>query len=1003
MGKGKKITIGFWYHLSAHFVVCKGPVDSVNRILYGERVAWEGSATTNQTILIDRADLHGGEKREGGLYGNVTFLLGGPSQQRTDYLVEKHGVTSPAYRGVTSLLFTGTGGELAPTAPVEDDDGETVFDRIFSHPFRGNKGFTWSALNRYFKSLWVDVTRRYSDWYGNPWYSARLAIGDYDMNPIHIIYQALTDPRFGAGISVADLDDASFRAAADQLYTENFGMSLVWEDQMSVEDFVKYVLNHIHGTISPAPETGLLTMRLIRSGYSVESLPVLGPEDCILDDFARSSWGDTVNEVTVKYLDYEGNEQSVTVSDPASISAQGVVSQTVEYYGVRNSTLAVRLAQRDLNMYSQPLAKFTIRANRNAYDYYVGRVFRFSYPARGLDNVVLRVLEMDAGNLDDGFIRIEAVEDIFGMPSSSYAANPPTSFVPPTTTPQPVATYKLVEASYTDILNLFDESEINTFSSNFGYTLALGLSPSEDSTGFALYGSNTTALSSYLWRGPGLFCPYATLAETITATQTTFTLANGDHLSSLALGAYGYLGDELVELVDGYDNIVTVRRGCQDTVPLAHPAGTQIFWYSGYWYAIDSTERVASEAVNYRYVTETLSGTLDIASAPARSITMANRYERPYPPGNLRVNGVAYPSSVSYSSGSLQISWAHRDRTQQIVGLVDHTQSDIGPEEWTTATGIPRRTYYTVSIHNPTTGAQLSSYDTHANFAYWPTHELARALGATVTGSGMSASLFGLTTILPGGTTVIRGQRYFPSTITRGGLTVSAGDLASSYSDTIRGPNIISGARYFEVTAVHGTVEVLLGYTPDVDKPLPETYGNIIDYPFGYRTVSLGGISAGNTMRVAVSITQAAVWTAFGAFTAPNIPGTSGGTALATFAGVGQTQAEVNALQDYDPGEGLVILLRISTLGACAYLNVGNLPSSYSVPSGFTWLVTGLNQNIVAPARYGVQVASKLLKPDGQILSSWQSARHTIFAPYSFQASGGIAAGGAATASVINV
>lgn len=1003
MGKSKKITIGFWYHLSAHFVVCKGPVDSVNRITYGERVAWEGSITSNQTLLIDQPGLHGGNKKEGGLYGNVTFMLGGQEQGLSPYLVEKHGAASPAYRGLTSLLFTGTGGELAPIAPEDEDDGESFLDQIRSIPFRGNKGFTWAALNRYFKSLWIDVTRRYSDWYGAPWYPERLAIGQYDMNPIHIIYQAITDPRFGAGISTADIDDSSFRAAADTLYTENFGMSLRWEEQMSVEDFIKYVLNHIHGSISPAPETGRLTMRLIRSGYDVNSLTTLGPEDCILDDFARAAWGDSVNEVTVKYLDYEENEQSVTVSDPASISVQGVVSYTSEYHGVRNRDLAVRLAQRDLNLYSQPLAKFTIRVNRRAYDFYVGRVFRLTYPARGIESVIVRVLEMDAGTLEDGYIRIEAVEDIFGMPSTSYAANPPTGFVPPSTTPQPVTTYKLVEASYTDIINLFSDSEIATFGEDFGYTLALGLAPSEDSTGFALYGSNVTTLANYLWRGQGDFCPYATLASAITADQTTISLANGDRLSTLALRSYGYLGDELIELVNGYDTFATIRRGCQDTVPVAHQAGTQIFWYSGYWYGLDGTERVDNETVYYRYLTDSLGGQLAIGSAPARTITMANRYERPYPPGNLLINGNPYPATVTYLNGALGLTWAHRDRTQQIVSLVDHTQGSIGPEEWTSADGSRNRTFYRASIHNPNTGAMLSSYDTYATSADWPRHDIARAFGTSVATSGLTESLLGFTTILPGGCTAHRSEYYAPVGVTRGDISLAEGDPISGYGDVVRGPSITTGSRYFEVGCVRGTVTVLLGYAPDADKPIPGVYASISDYPFGMKTFQIGAVSLGQVLRVAVDMTQARYWVSTGDFTAGNVPGSSGGTSLADVAGVGGDQAALNAVQDYDPGEPLVILLRFNTLGDTAYLNTGNLPARFSAPAGFTWASGSGAVTLSPPTRYEVRVTSRLRRPNGVILDSWQSARHVILVPYTFSGSGGITSGGAATATLTNV
>jgi hypothetical protein len=38
---------------------------------------------------------------------------------------------------------------------------------------------------------------------------------------------------------------------------------------------------------------------------------------------------------------------------------------------------------------------------------------------------------------------------------------------------------------------------------------------------------------------------------------------------------------------------------------------------------------------------------------------MNRRQNRPYPPGNVRINAAVYPATVK---GDLAISWSHRDR-----------------------------------------------------------------------------------------------------------------------------------------------------------------------------------------------------------------------------------------------------------------------------------------------------------------------------------------------------
>jgi hypothetical protein len=45
----------------------------------------------------------------------------------------------------------------------------------------------------------------------------------YDMNPAHIIRECLTDTNWGMGYPESDIDDVSFTAAANTLYSESNG------------------------------------------------------------------------------------------------------------------------------------------------------------------------------------------------------------------------------------------------------------------------------------------------------------------------------------------------------------------------------------------------------------------------------------------------------------------------------------------------------------------------------------------------------------------------------------------------------------------------------------------------------------------------------------------------------------------------------------------------------------------------------------------------------------
>jgi len=132
-------------------------------------------------------------------------------------------------------------------------------------------------------------------------------------------------------------------------------------------------------------------------------------------------------------------ETSIAVQDLANIQAQGaVVSQTRRYPGITSDNLAARLAMRDLASVSTPLAKVRLKVNRKAWNLYPGDVFKLEWPALGIAGLVMRIAGVDGGSLTNGAISIDAVEDVFGLPSAVYTASQPTGWTDPV--PAPSAT-----------------------------------------------------------------------------------------------------------------------------------------------------------------------------------------------------------------------------------------------------------------------------------------------------------------------------------------------------------------------------------------------------------------------------------------------------------------------------------------------------------------------------------------------------------------------------------
>lgn len=661
-GSSKSVTVGYRYYLGMHLAICHGPVDAITEVQVGERQAWSGNLTTSGRITVNAPELFGGEKREGGISGSVDAAFGEAGQAANDYLVSKIGAPQPAYRGLLSL----------------------VLRQVYI-----------AANNPYIKPWAVRVKRCFRDWYPTKAEISGAA------NPAHIIYESLTNSAWGMGYPVVSIDDTSFKAAADALSAEGFGLNMIWLQQSTIEQFVREVLDHIGGVLTTSPSTGRFILKLVRANYTLASLPVLDPSNVIeLESFQRAAWGETTNELVLIYTKADTyKETSITVQDLANIQAQGaVVSQTRRYPGITADALAARVAMRDLAAVSTPLAKVRLKVNRRAWSLTPGDVFNLSWPTLGIDGLAMRIAAIDGGTLTQGTISIDAVEDVFGLPQASYTAPQPSGWVDPVPAPSATSPRRLVEAPYWDIARAMSASELAYLDVTDCYLQTLGGRPASGALNYDIY-SKTSSASTYSQRSQGEFCPNAVLAADVgRAVTSTITYGSEVDIDLVTVGGYAYLNDEAVAItaINTSTKSLTVNRGVLDTVPTSHAAGSRI-WFADGAQGVDPTEYAAGETVNARLLTVTGKGTLALASAPTDSLAMNRRQNRPYPPGNVKINNVAYPA---VAKGDLVISWAHRDRLSQTVSLVPQTNGNIGPEASVTYTlriygeaGSLRRTY----------------------------------------------------------------------------------------------------------------------------------------------------------------------------------------------------------------------------------------------------------------------------------------------------------------------
>ena len=568
----------------------------------------------------------------------------------------------------------------------------------------------------------------------------------YDsMNPAHIIYQCLTDTNWGMGYPTSAIDNTTFTAVADALYAENFGLSMVWNQQETIENFVGVIMDHIGGILYVDPATGKFALKLLRADYNRESLPQYGATNLIsAERYQRQAWGETINEISVVYTDYNiGNEVSVTVQDIANINMQGgIVSQIRSYTGITNPSLAQRVALRDLQSLATPLARIELRATRAAWSVFPGDVFRLSWPEYGIDDVVYRALEVNRGTLQNGEILIKAVEDVFGLPDNTYLVEQTAEWVNPSNPPAAAPYRKMIEAPYWDLARNLSVADLYYVDTLSGYLETAAVRPSGDATNYSIYARVGSA--DYAEGGNGDFCPSATVVEALTKTTTAVTLANAVDLDIFEVGGYAVIDSEyvLVSALDATALTATISRGVLDTVPVAHSSGARI-WFADSFTGFTTTEYVDGEVVDIKLLPVTGRGELDISLAPVDSLTMDQRQYRPYPPGNVRFDTLEWPAAID-GAADIVMTWAHRDRLAQTAYIVEQDEASIGPEASVTysvevadealtvlhsATGITAATA-TVPASSLTSGMlRFRLWSVRGGVTNWQTHEHFAILG----------------------------------------------------------------------------------------------------------------------------------------------------------------------------------------------------------------------------------------------------------------------------------
>jgi hypothetical protein len=431
---------------------------------------------------------------------------------------------------------------------------------------------------------------------------------------------------------------------------------------------------------------------LIRDDYVEDDLPLFTPTSGLLDitEDDSASQDNAFNEIIGTGRDPITNEDfQVRVHNLAARQSTGAYNTLdKDFSGIPTRDLMARVLQRELRVHSSGLKKFTVVLDRAGWRIRPGMPFRIQDTRRGIGMMVLRAGEITDLSFRDGRVTIKAMQDVYGMPSTSYVLPVDSTWAPPPTEAIPATEARLVEANYRDMVRRIGEATMATLDPTDAYIGSLALSPNSAMPEYLL-ATRAAGETDFDDDTVGPFTGAATLVDAIGPYETIFFLTGVFDFTEELIGQAILVDDEQMGVVafDDTTGEIEVERGVADTIPASHAAAATV-WTIDDDLVTDLRVYASGETVEAYVLTKTSSDVLDPAETDLITLDLTGRQGRPYPPGNVEVDGelaLALPLPL-VERDEPTVTWAHRDRILQADQLVGHPEASVGPEVGVTYT-----------------------------------------------------------------------------------------------------------------------------------------------------------------------------------------------------------------------------------------------------------------------------------------------------------------------------
>jgi hypothetical protein len=720
------------YDAVALLSYCAGPVDNViaiasDGVILDDTVRDLTSGPVDLFVEIDSSS------EGGGMAGPISLLPGLPAQDIPDLFSEtltdddgnpypdfkdiNGDPIMPAFRGLFTVLMG---------AYVDPGDTPEFLHRLGLNLVYGQADSVerfYFGTQPTFRTIEVLAQRMHLRGYGAAqWYDVAVDISATEMNPAHIIHELLTDPVYGYGIDSSAMDDtinapvSTFQTAANRLITDELGLSFVYGQQQSRLETIKEVLRHISAFLVRNPRTGKYELRLLRDDYDVSTLPVLGPS--IIQGVLRYTRPDITTLPTMVeaiYLDRKTNtERVVRQDDQAGLLTRGEIREEVYYQMAATKAVATRIATNYMLEASAPLALVELSIPYcAACDLLPGDVFVWQWPDYGIQSMVLRVLSVARGMVEDGNVRVRCVEDAYAWRETVYDGPDDSEWIDPVTPAldAPAGALELPLGLWlAGARQTMPFVAVSDFaSSEKGVAAVLPFRPNSNHTSYELWSEGLSSLPRLAdadadWsarvRVDGTLSPTSfgvggAAATVKVALKSDSAVPAPGVIVGFGIGTGGKAVQEFVYVTDVYEESGDIQmefeRALFDTdevvdsignpVGITDPVGV-IF---GYLWDISEPLQMAQRTYamdvprpstgldnvsNTRVLTSTGRGTLAFADATQREVTIEGRALMPIAP---------YIYDIDEASSQVTVSWRHRNRlVDQLVFTSDGVTAEAG-------------------------------------------------------------------------------------------------------------------------------------------------------------------------------------------------------------------------------------------------------------------------------------------------------------------------------------